>query len=211
MSGSAVKTNQESEEFSNEINTQNSTRISSIDATSIIALLKAAISLLEIKIKTNFDKILTLFTIISLAIPFTTLIFRLVGRFIFWIFWTISFYGTMWAFGYFNRSNCHINGDLRQNPSHSFYISRKIFILWFLLQSFFFLIIGWYLVLIRGPYSLYVIYFWLFAALGLIYGLGDVTCPHCGAINAGQRIISTAESIEYRCCVCKQEFSHSTS
>ncbi|MFX0195397.1 MAG: hypothetical protein ACFFCW_04670 [Candidatus Hodarchaeota archaeon] len=208
MSGSIVKKIQEPVGTSKEVNENKSMSISSVDTTSVLSLLKATITLLYIKIKYPRNT-MNVFIVLSITIPLSTLIFRLVGRFTFWIFWLLAFYGTIWAFGYFNKSNCDMHGDLLQkDPSLDFYITRKMFLAWFLFESFMFLTIGWYLVRIRGREVLLIVYFLLFAAGGLIYGLGDVTCPHCHAINAGRRIKTTEEYTDYRCCICMKEFSH---
>ncbi|MFQ6119739.1 MAG: hypothetical protein ACE5KE_07615, partial [Methanosarcinales archaeon] len=155
----------------------------------------------------KFDKprkLIKIFTFLSIVIPLSTFLIRLVGKFPFWAFWLLTYYGTIWTFGHYNKSNCGI----QETPHLNFYVKRKTFLLWFLIESFLFLTIGWYLVPIRGPVALVVVYFSLFAAGGLIYGLGDVTCPHCGAINAGRRIKATDEQTDYHCCICKKEFSH---
>jgi len=209
MSGSAVKKIQDPSESSGDVNAHSSKSIPSVDTTSVLSLLDAAFTLLNIKIKAKFDKpsrLMQMFFFLSICIPLSTFIIRLVGRFPFWAFWLLSYYGTIWAFGHYNKSKCDLQGDLPQIAN--FYVKRKMFLTWFLIESILFLAIGWYLVPIRGPVALLVVYFLLFAAGGLIYGLGDVTCPHCGAINAGQRSKATDEQKDFRCCICKKKFSH---
>lgn len=214
MSGSGVKKIQEPVESSKEVNANKSMPVPLLDTTSVLSLMKATMTLLYIKIRDPRNT-LNIFLVLSISIPLSTLIIRLVGRFSFWVFWLLAFYGTIWAFGNFNKSNGDIRGDLPQKvPSFftksppAFYITRTMFLAWFLFESFMFLTIGWYLVRIRGREALLIVYFLLFAAGGLIYGLGDVTCPHCQAINAGRRIKATDEYTNYRCYICKKEFSH---
>lgn len=208
MSGSIVNKIKKPVEPSKEVNANFSMSVPSVDTTSVLSLQKAAITLLSIKIRDPRNT-LNIFLVLSIGIPLSTFIIRFVGRFTFWIFWLLAFYGTIWAFGYFNKSHCDVQGDqLQKIPSDPFYITRTMFLAWFLFESLMFLTIGWYLVRIREREALFVVYFLLFVAGGLIYGLGDVTCPHCHAINAGRRIKATDEYTDYRCCICKKEFSH---
>jgi len=204
-----VKKIQEPSESSGDVNAHSSNSILSVDTTSVLSLFDAAITLLNIKIKAKFDKpnkLMQIFFFLSICIPLSTFIIRLVGRFPFWAFWLLSYYGTIWAFGHYNKSKCDIQEDFTKGIN--FYVTRKMFLPWFFIESILFLTIGWYHVPIRGPVAFFVVYFLLFAAGGLIYGLGDVTCPHCRAINAGRRSKATDEQNEYRCCICKKIFSH---
>ena len=184
----------------------------SVDTTSVLSLLNAAYSLFDKKIKAHpvFKPrtLLVMFTILSVGVPLSTWPTRIVGRFPFWFFWLMVFYGTIWSFGYFNRSYAE---RITQNKSHPFTVTRILFLFWFITESIAFLLIGWVFVPIRGPVALFVTYFLLFAVGGLIYGLGDATCPHCTAINSGNRIKSTENRTDYQCLVCKKEFSHDKS
>ncbi len=204
-----MKKIQEPTEPSRDVNAHNSKSISSLDTTSVLSLLDAAFTLLNIKIKAKFDKpniLIKIFFLLSIFIPLSTFIIRLVGHFPFWGFWLFSYYGTIWTFGHYNKSNCDVKEDLSKGTN--FYVTRKMFLLWFIFESILFLTIGWYHVPIRGPVALFVVYFLLFAAGGLIYGLGDVTCPHCRAINAGRLNKVINKQNEYHCCICKKIFSH---
>ena len=108
LDGLSVTKSQITKESSESVNKNKFTSSPSVDTTSILSLLNAAYSLLDKKIKTHpvFKPrtLLVVFTILSVGVPLSTWPTRIVGRFPFWIFWLMVFYGTIWSFGYFNRS-----------------------------------------------------------------------------------------------------------
>lgn len=155
------------------------------------------------------QRLIKLLIFLSIVVPLSAFIIRLVGNLFFWAFWALVFYSTIWAFGNYNRAYCGTNttttgGIVRRVR----FINRKHFLSWFLLETIFFFSLGWF-ELIRNFTVLLILFFAIFGIFGLVYGLADITCPHCGAINGGIKLNEDEDRINYLCCVCNLNFSHS--